>query len=67
MKKKKIIIVKLGGSAITAKDDGKPEVNAANLSRLAQEIAEARKEDEFSLFIVHGAGHSAMSRQRSMN
>jgi isopentenyl phosphate kinase len=56
MKKKKIIIVKLGGSAITAKDDGKPEVNAANLSRLAQEIAEARKEDEFSLFIVHGAG-----------
>jgi len=56
MKKKKIIIVKLGGSAITAKDDSKPEVNAANLERLAGEIAEALKEDKFSLFIVHGAG-----------
>jgi isopentenyl phosphate kinase len=56
MKKKQLVIVKLGGSAITAKDDSRPEVNSANLERLAEEIAEARKESNTSLFIVHGAG-----------
>lgn len=56
MKKKQLIIVKLGGSAITAKDDSKPEVNASNLERLAGEMAQARKEVDFSLFVVHGAG-----------
>lgn len=56
MKKKQLIILKLGGSAITAKDESRPEVNAANLERLAGEIAEARKEADLSMFIVHGAG-----------
>jgi isopentenyl phosphate kinase len=56
MKKKQLVILKLGGSAITAKDDGRPEVNAANLERLAKEIAQACKEAGISLFIVHGAG-----------
>ena len=56
MKKKQRIIIKLGGSAITAKDDSRPEVNAANLERLAGEISEALKGDKSSLFIVHGAG-----------
>jgi isopentenyl phosphate kinase len=56
MKKKQLIILKLGGSAITAKDESRPEVNAANLERLAGEVAEARKEADLSIYIVHGAG-----------
>ena len=56
MKKKQLVIVKLGGSAITAKDAGRPEVNAANLERLTEEIAEAWNESGFSLVVVHGAG-----------
>jgi len=56
MKKKQLVILKLGGSAITAKDESRPEVNSENLERLAGEIAEARKEADLSMFIVHGAG-----------
>ncbi len=56
MKKKQFIIVKLGGSAITAKDESRPEVNSKNLERLAGEIAKAQKESDIALFIVHGAG-----------
>jgi len=51
-----LIILKLGGSAITKKGEGKAEVNQEILQRLAAEISEARKEKEFSLLIVHGAG-----------
>lgn len=56
MKKKDIIIVKLGGSAITAKDDCRPEVNEENLDRLAGELSEAYARGNFSLYVVHGAG-----------
>jgi isopentenyl phosphate kinase len=56
MKKKQLVIVKLGGSAITAKDESRPEVNAKNLERLAGEIAQARSEGGLQLFVVHGAG-----------
>lgn len=56
MKKKQLIILKLGGSAITLKEENKPEINAGNLRRLSHEIAEAKKEKKFSLVIVHGAG-----------
>ena len=51
-----LIVVKLGGSVITLKDDGKPEVNMRHLSRLCREIAEAKREKDFSLVVVHGAG-----------
>lgn len=56
MDKKRICIVKLGGSAITAKDDSRPEVNRRNLARLARELSEAYAKESFSLFVVHGAG-----------
>jgi isopentenyl phosphate kinase len=56
MKKKQLVIVKLGGSAITAKDDSRPEVNASNLDRLAKEMTDAWNESGFSLVVVHGAG-----------
>jgi len=51
-----LIILKLGGSVITKKGEGKAEVNQDILDRIATEISEARKEGEFSLMIVHGAG-----------
>ncbi len=56
MKKKQLIVVKLGGSAITAKDEDKPEVNSSNLDRLAKEMTEAWNESGFSMVVVHGAG-----------
>ncbi|MBN2251994.1 MAG: isopentenyl phosphate kinase family protein [Candidatus Altiarchaeota archaeon] len=51
-----LVIVKLGGSAITRKDDGKADVNRDNLERLAKEIANARNGKGFPLIVVHGAG-----------
>lgn len=51
-----LVILKLGGSVITKKGEGKAEVNKEVLGRLAVEISEARKEREFALMIVHGAG-----------
>ncbi len=53
---KELIILKLGGSVITKKSEGKPEVDGENLKRLAKEIADAKKKKNFSLVIVHGAG-----------
>jgi len=55
-KRRELVIVKLGGSVITLKDVGRPEVNEENLSNLCAEIAEAKKEKGFSLVVVHGAG-----------
>jgi len=52
----RLVILKLGGSVITRKDADKKEVDSANLARLASEIAEAKKEKDFQLVIVHGAG-----------
>ena len=53
---KGLVILKLGGSVITRKAEGRPEVNHENLQNLAKEIAEARKTKEFPLIVVHGAG-----------
>jgi isopentenyl phosphate kinase len=52
----RLVILKLGGSVITKKDADKKEVDSENLVRLASEIAEAKKEKDFQLVIVHGAG-----------
>ncbi len=51
-----LIILKLGGSVITKKSEEKAEVNEENLKRLVREIAEARRENNFRLMVVHGAG-----------
>lgn len=56
MSHKELIIVKLGGSVLTRKDEGETEVNEGNLERLSAEIAQARKEKDFDLVLVHGAG-----------
>lgn len=52
----KIIVLKLGGSVITKKREGKAEVNEKNLNRLAREIAQAKRQEKFRLVLVHGAG-----------
>jgi len=50
-----LIIIKLGGSVIT--DKNKYMVpDKKNISRLAKEIAEARRERKIDLVLVHGAG-----------
>lgn len=56
---REIIILKLGGSVITKKSEGKKEVNEKNLKRLAKEIfyVKKKKKKNLSLVIVHGAGH----------
>lgn len=51
-----LIVMKLGGSVITRKEKTEPEVNRENLGRIAKEIAEAMREKNFKLIIVHGAG-----------
>jgi len=51
-----LIILKLGGSVITKKSEEKAEINEENLKRLAKEIAEAKRDSNFRLMVVHGAG-----------
>lgn len=51
-----LIVMKLGGSVLTKKEDDEPQINFDNLRRLAKEIAEARAEKEFKLILAHGAG-----------
>ena len=51
-----LVIIKLGGSAITKKQEDKEEVSTENLKRLCSEISRARRKTGFDLIIVHGAG-----------
>lgn len=48
-----MIILKLGGSVITRKEEDTPTVNYENLQRISKEIADSTKK---KLVIVHGAG-----------
>ena len=50
------VVLKLGGSIITKKAQGKLEVDEVNLTRLAGEIAEALLQSDIKLVIIHGAG-----------
>ena len=50
------MIIKLGGSVITDRTSEIPKINHANLSRLATEIAESMKSENFQLVLVHGVG-----------
>jgi isopentenyl phosphate kinase len=52
----RLVVLKLGGSVITKKDADLREVDGKNLMRLSSEIASAKKEKNFQLVIVHGAG-----------
>lgn len=53
----KVVIVKLGGSIITAKSSGRPVFRAANARRLARELAAyRRRHPQTRLVVLHGAG-----------
>lgn len=56
MPNKNLTILKLGGSVITQKKEGRKKINRQNLERLSFEIARAKKKKDFSLIIAHGAG-----------
>ncbi len=47
-----MIILKLGGSALTVKDADKPTIDEVNLDRIAEEISDYNDD----MVIVHGAG-----------
>ncbi|MBI4059281.1 hypothetical protein HY404_03525 [Candidatus Microgenomates bacterium] len=51
-----ILAVKLGGSIITSKKEGEPEIKREVILRLAQEIKAARTKKFFDLILVHGVG-----------
>lgn len=54
--KKKLVILKLGGSVITHKAKNSKKINRKNLERLCLEIAVAKRKNNFSIIIVHGVG-----------
>ncbi|MDF1498297.1 MAG: isopentenyl phosphate kinase [Patescibacteria group bacterium] len=56
MTKNNLIILKIGGSVITDKENGRKIVKKNNLNRISREISEAKKKKGFSLVIVHGVG-----------
>jgi len=57
--KKKLVIIKLGGSVITDKTAKKGLFRKRVVERIAREIKTARDKQKFSLILVHGAGSFA--------
>jgi isopentenyl phosphate kinase len=53
---KDLILLKIGGSICTEKSKGEFRVKEKTVERIAQEIVEARKEKDFTLLVVNGAG-----------
>jgi isopentenyl phosphate kinase len=51
-----LIILKLGGSAITKKSENKFEMNYSVLNRVAEEIKKAKDKKNFGLIVVCGVG-----------
>lgn len=51
-----LIILKIGGSVITDRNQDRPRLLLSRLNRIATEIAAARKQGVFRLLIIHGAG-----------
>ncbi len=52
-----LVVLKIGGSVITKKEDDTPEINRPNLNRIADEIGKVMSNrPEIKLIIIHGAG-----------
>lgn len=56
---KDLVIIKLGGSVITDKNQDKGTFRRKVVKRLAREIKAARNKEQFNLILVHGAGSFA--------
>ncbi|MFH1256753.1 MAG: isopentenyl phosphate kinase [Candidatus Diapherotrites archaeon] len=52
----KLIILKIGGSVCTEKDENRLQAKEETIRRIAREIKEAREKKGFKLILVHGAG-----------
>jgi isopentenyl phosphate kinase len=53
---KPLTILKIGGSVITDRKEERPRLRGRRLARIAGEIAEGWRAEEFPLILVHGAG-----------
>jgi len=53
---KELVLLKIGGSVITKKDEDIATVLERNVRRISKEIVDAINERDFKLIIVHGAG-----------
>lgn len=53
---KNLVILKIGGSVITYKQQGFPRAKIPQIRRIAEEIKRVRKKREFPLILVHGIG-----------
>ncbi|MFH1256396.1 MAG: isopentenyl phosphate kinase [Candidatus Diapherotrites archaeon] len=51
-----LIILKIGGSVCTEKDENRLQAKEETIRRIAREIKEAQEKKEFNLILVHGAG-----------
>jgi len=56
MNRKKLIIIKIGGSVITQKNKNLKTIKAENLQRICKEIGEAYSKKKIPLIIIHGVG-----------
>ncbi|MEK6972959.1 MAG: isopentenyl phosphate kinase [archaeon] len=56
MKFKNLIVLKIGGSICTDKQNNNLKVRENILRQVAKEIKKAKSEKEFNLIVVHGAG-----------
>lgn len=57
--KKKLLIIKLGGSVVTYKSSLKPKARLKIIYRLGAEIKQILKTKKYKLILVHGAGSFA--------
>lgn len=54
--RRKLLIIKLGGSVITDKDSSTPKVSTEIIQNLAKEIKQILDSEKYQIILVHGAG-----------
>ncbi len=67
MEKNNLVILKIGGSVITDKENNKKIINKKVLKRIIKEIAYAKSKNDFPLIIVHGVGTFGHKLAKSFN
>jgi len=51
-----LVVLKIGGSVATRKEEGKAEVDSVNLDRISSEVRQALKKKGYRMVVIHGAG-----------
>lgn len=57
--RKKLLIIKLGGSVVTYKDNRKPKARISVIRRLVSEIGQIYETGNYNIILIHGAGSFA--------